>query len=206
MTKSQQKDNSTFLLKTSLRRKLLKMVDSPVVMETHGGRGKIFSACYTDIERGIVFEKNEEKSAILAMQRPTWSVYECDCEMAIRANVGSCLPVNFLDCDPYGEAWPVLDAFFQSERLFTSTLAIVVNDGLRQMLKINGGWRVKSLAEIVARHGNDSLYNNYLEVCQELLKEKASQRGYALTRWAGYYCGYQEQMTHYAALLSRDAG
>lgn len=159
-----------------------------------------------DIADGVVFEKNPDKTKVLAVQRPTWAVYECDCEQALAAGVGAHLPINFLDCDPYGEPWPVIDAFFQSDRLFPTTLAIAVNDGLRQKLKMNGGWNVASLEHIVSVYGNDALYANYLEVCRALLQEKASQRGYSLTRWKGYYCGYLDQMSHYAALFIRDAG
>lgn len=174
-------------------------------METHGGYGAIWWQCYQNIDDGIVFEKDPAKSATLAMYRPTWAVYECDSETAIAAGAGAHLPVNFLDCDPYGEPWPVIDAFFQSERPFPPTLAVVVNDGLRQKLKMNGGWNVASLERVVSKYGNAVLYKNYLEICQEMLQEKASQRGYTLTRWAGYYCGYMDQMTHYCGLFTRDA-
>jgi hypothetical protein len=185
---------------------LLKLVDNPVVMETHGGYGAIWNQCYMDIAQGVVFEKDADKTKVLAVQRPAWAVYECDCEMALAAGVGSHLPVNFLDCDPYGAPWPVLDAFFLSDRPFPPTLAIVVNDGLRQGLEMNGGWKVESLRDVVSVYGNNTLYANYLEICKELLQEKASQRGYTLTRWAGYYCGHAQQMTHYAGLFNRDAG
>lgn len=206
MATGKQKDNSTLLLKTSLRRNLLKLVDAPVVMETHGGYGAIWGQCYSDIANGIVFEKNANKTQVLAVQRPTWAVYECECEGALLAGVGAHLPVNFLDCDPYGEPWPVVDAFFGSDRPFPPTLAIVVNDGLRQKLKMNGGWNVASLEQKVSEYGNSALYRNYLAICKELLQEKASQQGYKLTRWAGYYCGHGDQMTHYAALFIRYAG
>ncbi len=174
-------------------------------METHGSYGAIWNRCYMDIAQGVVFEKDPDKTKVLAVQRPTWAVYECDCEQALAAGIGAHLPVNFLDCDPYGEPWPVLDAFFLSERPFPPTLAIVVNDGLRQKLKMNGGWNVESLRDVVATYGNNVLYANYLDICKELLQEKASQRGYTLTRWAGYYCGHAQQMTHYAGLFTRDA-
>lgn len=206
MTTGKKKDNSTYLLKTSLRKNLLRLIDKPIVMETHGGYGAIWNQCYMDVSLGVVFEKDPDKTRALAVQRPTWAVYECDCEAALLAGVGAHLPVNFLDCDPYGEPWPVLDAFFLSKRPFPETLAVVVNDGLRQKLKMNGGWNVASLEEVVSKYGNAALYKNYLEICREMLQEKASQQGYKLTRWKSYYCGYMEQMSHYAALFSRDAG
>lgn len=205
MSKTKQKDNSTLKLKASLRRNLLQEVAAPVVMETHAGYGHIFDECYRDVSEGIAFEMNQEKASFLAKQRPTWSVYECDCVSAIAAGAGAHLTVNFLDIDPYGQPWPVVDAFLGSNRNFPETLAIVVNDGLRGKIKINGGWDVESLAGIVSRYGTTVMYKNYLEVCQELIKEKTGQRGYTLTRWAGYYCGHANAMTHYAAVLTKRA-
>ena len=198
------KDNSTFLLKVSLRHNVLKEIENPIVMETHGGYGHIGARCYFGLPEGVVFEKDAAKSAALAQQRPAWAVYECDCIAAIHAGVGAHLPVNFLDLDPYGEPWPVLDAFFGSERRFPRRLAIAVNDGLRLKLKTGTAWATHSLQEAVQRFGNAAIYPRYLDVCRWLLAKKAGQRGYSLTRWAGYYCGHAEQMTHYAAVLERD--
>jgi hypothetical protein len=198
-----QKDNSTIRLKVALRRNLLKEIEKPVVMETHGGFGKIFTRCYSEIASGVVFEKDQAKASFLAKQRPTWAVYECDCLVALAGGVGSHLPINFIDLDPYGEPWPVLDAFLESERPFPDRLAIAVNDGLRQSLKMNGGWHVGSMESVVQKYGNDVLYDQYLNICKELLKEKAAQAGYHLRRWAGYYCGHADQMTHYAAVLEK---
>jgi len=200
-----QKDNSTLALKTSLRRNALKEIDLPVVMETHGGYGAIFANCYFGIVDGVAFESKPDKASALAKQRPTWAVYESDCVMAIRAGIGNHLPVNFLDLDPYGEPWPVMDAFFQSDREFPDKLVIVVNDGLRQKLKMNGGWDVGSMVDVVAKYGASQMSKNYLAICRELLEEKASQRNYTLTRWAGYYCGHADQMTHYVAILTKPA-
>lgn len=153
-----------------------------------------------------MFEKKPEKTNALVRQRPSWSVYECDCVAAIQEGAGSHLAVNFLDIDPYGECWPVLDAFLFSKRPFPSVLAIAVNCGLRQKLKMGGGWNVGSMSDVVARHGNDGLYKNYLEVAREMVQEKTGQLGYKLTRWGGYYCGHAQQMTHFAALLVSDVG
>ena len=190
-------------MKVSLRRNLLKEIDKPIIMETHGGYGHVWAECYFGVPNGVVFETDPAKSLTLAAQRPTWATYECDCIPAIGAGVGAHLPVNFLDCDPYGEPWPVLDAFFGSDRHFPARLAIAVNDGLRLRLKTGAAWSTHSLQEEVQRFGNTAMYPRYLDVCKWLLTQKASQRGYSLTRWAGYYCGYAEQMTHYAAVLER---
>jgi len=178
------------------------MTEPPIIMETHGGIGHLYKACYSQFEQGIVFEKDARKADILALQRPTWMVYETDCVMAIREGAGKELKINFVDFDPYGEPWPVIDAFLESERPKPNRLFFVVNDGLRQMVKATGGWNVNSLQEIVSEYGN-GLYDIYLEVCEELLKRKAAKAGYALSRFWGYYCGYAKQMTHYLAILEK---
>lgn len=198
-----QKDNTTYAKKVALRRKALSLVSDPVVMETHGGEGKLFRACYTQVDQGVVFEKNPEKSAILGRQRPTWAVYEGDCVACLKAGVGAHLTVNLLDLDPYGQPWPVLDAFFGSERPRPETLVVVVNDGLRQKVRYGGAWGTKSMREMVRKHGND-IYGVYLDVCAELMQEKAAQAGYRLDRFAGYYCGHIQNVTHYLAILKRD--
>lgn len=179
-------------------------LEHPVILETHGGLGKLYSRCYSSIPDGVVFEKNSDKSSVLARQRPTWAVYEADCISAMAAGVGGHLPVNFVDFDPYGEPWPAMDAFFEGLKPTVPRLVLVVNDGLRQKLKLTGGWDVESMGPVVERIGNHC-HEGYLEICKELVKEKAAKAGYALRRWTGYYCGFREQMTHYAAVLERAA-
>ena len=195
------KDNSTFRLKTLLRGNLLKEINAPVVMEAFGGYGRLWSRCYSHVEDGVVFEKNPKKTAVLARDRPGWSVYETDCVYAIREGIGSHLAVNFFDLDAWGDPWPAIEALFESTRPWPNTIGIVVTDGLRQGLRMNGGWNIQSMAEMVEKHGNQSLHDHYLDICKEMLTEKAGAIGYNLRRWAGYYCGHQKQMTHYAAVL-----
>jgi hypothetical protein len=175
-------------------------------METHGGFGRLYGACYTAAVDGVVFENNPIKAEYLAQQRPRWAVYEADCEKALRNGVGAHLEVSFLDLDPYGEPWPVMDAFFQTERPRAKRLALAVNDGLRQKLKMNSGWAVHSLEHVVRKYGNGQMYERYLEICRELVIEKAAIAGYSLKKWAGYYCGFNGQMTHYGAVLERSCG
>jgi len=193
-----QRDNSTCIKKMALRRRAVAMLDNPVVMETHGGAGKLFLACYTHVENGVVFEKNPEKSAVLGKQRPTWAVYEADCVHALSANCGAHLDVNLLDLDPYGEPWSAITAFFESDRPRSDKLVVVVNDGLRQAIRMGRA----CLTDVVARYGND-IHGKYLDVCAELLQEKAAQAGYSLRNFAGYYCGHASQMTHYIGVLTR---
>lgn len=197
-----QKDNSTFRQKVILRKAALDRIDKPVIMETHGGMGKLFTECYHGIGQGVVFEKKSARAAFLARQRPTWAVYEADCEAAIAAGAGAHLEINFLDLDPYSDPWPAISAFFESERPRAEKLLVVVNDGLRQKVRLGGAWSCASMLPIVQRYGNN-LHDVYLEACQEMMKEKAAKAGYALTAWAGYYCGHVKMMTHYLAVLER---
>lgn len=198
------KDNSTLLQKVTLRLAMLKRVDEPVIMETHGGYGRIWESVYSSYPDGVVFDKNPMAAAHLARQRPTWAVYEADCVGAIAQGAGAHLPVNVLDVDPYGDPWPTITAFFDSDRPRVDKLFVVVNDGLRHKVRMGSSWSVGSLASAVERYGND-LHDIYIDVCREMMKEKAVKANYTLTAWAGYYCGHAQQMTHYLAILDRQA-
>jgi hypothetical protein len=145
------------------------------------------------------------KASFLAIQRPTWRVYETAAELAVASGVGADLPINFVDVDPCGDPWPLLTAYFQSERVFPKRLAVAVNDGLRQKLKMGSGWHVETMKAAVAMFSNTALYPRYLEVCRWNLERLASSRGYRIVEWAGYYCGFGQQMTHFGALLDRAA-
>jgi len=193
--------------KVNLRLKALTELGAPaIVMETHGGYGHIWQRCYREIPRGAVLEIRAEDAEALARQRPTWAVYQADCVNALAGGVGAHFKINFLDCDPWGEPWPVITAFFSSKRPFPKRLALVVNDGLRRKLKLGGAWTVGSLSDVVRRFGNGRIYRDYLAVCRILVAEKAALAGYRIIRWAGYYCGERQQMTHYAAILERESG
>lgn len=201
------KDNSTLWDKVKLRRSALEQLSNPIVMETHGGEGHLFRACYSEFTHGVVFEKDPRKTAILAQQRPTWAVYEADCEVAIATGAGNHLPVNFLDVDPWGTPWPVIEAFFTSNRRFSETLHVVVNDGTRRVLgqqksASDQRWKTGALLEAAIEFGEE-LHSCYLDVCQCLLQSRAEKAGYCLSDWTGYYCGRADSMTHYWAILKQ---
>lgn len=197
------KDNTTFRRKLRLRRLALRVLgQTPVVMETHGGYGRLWLECYRDVVDGVVFEVDGHKADTLAEQRPSWAVYQADCVTALAGGAGAHLAINLLDVDPYGEPWPVLDAFFASERPRPNRMVVVVNDGLRRNVRFGFAWHVGSLAPIVERYGND-LFDRYLEACEEIMQQKAAQAGYAVSRFSGYYCGEKKNMTHYLAILDR---
>ncbi|PZV19197.1 MAG: hypothetical protein DCF22_00585 [Leptolyngbya sp.] len=202
MQQKGQKDNSTYYQKLRLRRSALAHIAKPVVMETHGGLGKLYQACYASVLQGVVFEKDPKRTGILAKQRPTWAVYEGDCVAAIAAGVGAHLEINLLDVDPYGEPWSTIEAFLSSDRPRAKQLHIVVNDGQKQKVQLTGGWNSASLKGLIDKYGN-GLSQHYLEACQILMHEKAALAGYAVSRWHGYYCGHGQQMTHYWAMLEQ---
>lgn len=201
-----QKDHTSLGRKVALRNNLLsdlrKMGAEPVVMETHAGKGAIFVRCYASIVDGVALERNQEKTEHLAWQRPTWSVYEGDSERMLAAGVGRHLPINFLDLDPYGASWPCLRAFFDSDRPFPPVMALAVNDGLRGGIKMTG-WRHLEPIIGVPLCQRDA-YERYLEVCQALVGQISGAQGYKIERWAGYYCGHNHDVTHYAAILRRE--
>ena len=59
----------------------------------------------------------------------------------------------------------------------------------------NGGWQLGEMdpGEQLEEYREHEL----------VLKEKAALAGYSLSRFAGYYCGHGQPMTHYLALLVR---
>lgn len=175
----------------------------PVVLETHGGMGKVFHACYSRLKFGAVFEEDAVKAEVLADQRPTWAVYEADCEKAIAAGACSHRRFDWLDVDPYGMPFKVIEGFLTSKRELPPVLNFVVNDGGRQKCSLGGGWDVSAFADLVARFGNHNMYRDYLQVAKEKIRQLAGVAGYELSRWKGYHCGSKGDMTHYWAVLTR---
>lgn len=200
-----QQDNRTYSQKVMLRQTALKLVDGvPVIMETHGGRGDVFSAVYTHVEQGVVFEIDPEKASRLATQRPTWAVYEGDCVTALAHGAGSHLEVNYLDADPYGSCWPTLRAFFSSKRPFAKRLVVVVNDGLRHASRGGSGWAKDDLAQMAERYGNHRLWELYpTRIVRELLEEAIEPAGYNVTFFEEYPTGVELKMVHFLAVLEK---
>lgn len=174
----------------------------PVVLETHGGFGDLYTRLYSGF-RGYVIEKDPERTEFLAKQRARqgWPVYEGEAARLLGAGLARKVGFDMLDVDPYGEPWPTLEAFFGSERAFQPRMAVAVNDGLRQNARVKGSWRVKSLKEFAKRYGNDKVRAHYLSICEEKLTELARSVGYSVEWWHGYYCGNLDDMTHYGAVL-----
>ena len=193
------KDNRFIIPKTRLRRLALqRLLDAPVILETHGGEGALFRQCYMDVKQGVVIEKDPRKTEILAEQRPTWAVYEGDSAELIQAGVGGHLPINFLDCDPYGAAFDVLEAFFSSDRPFPNRFMVVVHDGLQGRLRRFGGWDQPCLQPFIQQLGEAGLKKKYLAICRTLLRERAALANYEIEHFRGTTA---ERHTHYFAEL-----
>lgn len=199
------KDNSTIKRKVRLRVNALEELGlcRPIILEPFGGMGEIFKRCYSDVQTGLVVEKDQDKADVLARQRPSWIVLEGDAVKILSSIVANNMPFNFIDIDPYGQPWPVVDAIFGKGRAFSDRLVVVVQDGLRLKLKTGGAWAVKSMSNVVAKRGNDFILKNYLDIAKDLLCEKMDQDGFIIKKWAGYYTGSSNSMTHYAAVFER---
>jgi len=150
-----------------------------------------------------VFESNAKKVEHLAAQRPTWAVYECHAETALRGGVGFHLPVNFVDVDPYGEAWGVCEALFGNANHLPDRWALAVNDGLKRYLMLGRGWKSLAVKRFVGQLGNDGVVAEYLSICRILIDELAAEAGFWVSRWAVNSCGHGGQMTHFGAVLER---
>lgn len=182
-----------------LRQKLLAEFPDSFVLETNGGWGLLGQSLYSKFS-GCVFEKEGAKCEALCVDRPSWAVYEGDSIKLLTQGAASWFPINYIDIDPYGSPWDIVDAFLFSDRRLPDRLAFAVNDGLRNKLKTGSGWKVKQLADVVSAQGAEGLYQNYLGIAESLLGKKLAQRDYRITRWAGYYSG---EMTGYAAICER---
>ncbi len=197
------KQHTTFARKMALRRRILAEVRSrgePVIIETHGGWGRLWQALYADVPAGVVFEHNRLRAEHLARQRPTWAVYETDCVRALAAGVGSHLVPNLIDLDPHGSPWEALEAALVGLADLADPLWVVATDGLREKLRITGAWPLHALKEFVGEFGN-RLADVYLDVCKVKVGRLAALRRYTLDEWRGYYCGAGGAMTHWAARL-----
>lgn len=175
--------------------------DAPI-LETNGGYGRIYERCYFDRPIGVVLEKEEDKALALARQRPTWRVYCANALPVLRAGIASDLPFAFIDLDPYGNAFEYLDALFLPGRRFADRVQLVVNDGYRQKTRIRSEWQTPWMAPIVDKYGV-GVREFYLEVCRELVESRVSRVGFEVAHWVGWYCGMNDDMTHYWATLER---
>ena len=180
---------------------LSKLDAPPVILETHGGTGQLFLRCYRDVETGIVFETDSQKAETLVSQRPNWTVCENDCEWALGQGVGNHLRINFIDTDPYGQAWHVLQAFFGSEREHVERVILVAHDGIKTRIQKYGCHDLPVFHNVIDEIGNRQLYLNYLEVCHELLMETVAVAGYTVEGFGGFYSRHDADQTHFFAEL-----
>lgn len=202
------RDNGDLVRKVAIRLRVLGWLSragvAPVVLETHGGWGVLWSRCYREA-CGTVLEQRADKAAVLARQRPTWAVYQADVTRALTAGVAGHQVTTLLDCDPYGDPWPTLEAFFGSARPEASALGVVVTDGMGLKAKRGGLWRVASQRPVVERYGDRPLARR-VEIARERLADVAASAGYTLAEFGGWTCGHAGQMAHYAALLTHRGG
>lgn len=201
-----QLDNTTFSQKVMLRQTALRLLgdETPVILETHGGRGDVWSALYTHVVEGVVFDIDPERAEALARQRPTWAVYQADVEAALAAGAARHLVFNYVDVDPYGACWETLKGFFGSKRPFAARLVLVVNDGLRHKVRGGGAWNTAALEDVVRRYGNHAVFNLYPDVvARDLLVEAAALAAYTVTHFESYSAGHGQMMTHILAVLER---
>lgn len=198
-------DNSTLPEKVRLRRRILAHFQAaPLVLETHGGYGRIYERTWFKARAGVVFEKDPTKADHLARQRPNWAVYHGDCEKALAAGLARGTAFDIIDLDPYGQPFSVLNALALPGRAFPDEWHLVVNDGNRQKVQRGGSWHMQSLTAQVRKYGVN-LYPIYLQVARECVEEFANKIGFQVIGWSGHYAGKNDMMTHYWAVLRRRA-
>lgn len=198
-----QLDNSTIVQKVRLRNRVLAACPTPpAVLETHGGYGRIYERTWYKARAGVVIEKDEAKADHLCRQRPSWAVYQGNCEAALAAGLAKATPFDVVDLDPYGQPFNVLAALAIPGRVFPDVWHLVVNDGTRQAVMRGVSWHMDTLQNAVRRHGAN-LYPIYLQVARECVQDFAALIGFELTGWTGYYTGNNDMMSHYWSVLTR---
>ncbi len=203
------KDNSTLSEKVRLRRRVLEHCAAPpMVLETHGGYGRIFERTWWKARAGVVIEKDDAKVEHLCRQRPTWAVYQGDCETALEMGLAKTVAFDVVDLDPYGQPFNVLAALSLPGRKFPDEWHLVVNDGTRNATRrgANGkgsyAWTLGVMKTAILKHGPD-LYPIYLDVARECVEEFAAKIGFEVVGWTGYYTGAGDLISHYWAILRR---
>ena len=184
-----------------MRELLFREIENPVVMETHAGFGKLYERLYSHVVQGVAFEKDENKANVLAIQRPTWAVYNNDSKQMLEAGVGFHIPLNFFDLDPYGDPWPTLDALLMNADKLPDRFGVAVNDGLRRFVMLGRGGK-SSVASYLVRHGSQA-GEKYPKICQEIMADKLGKVGLELVKWAVHSSGHGGQMTNYTAVAER---
>ncbi|HEY9764651.1 MAG TPA: hypothetical protein V6D07_19140 [Trichocoleus sp.] len=206
---ARKRDNSAAAFKVELRNTAMQETLDPLILETHGGEGLMFTHCYAKAKRpGWVCEKDGNKCSELVRQRPDWHVFECESEALLEGCPTAFKGVNFVDIDPWGNPWEHMQALFVPERRLADRLQLVVHDGCRRFLAISKGggrdqrWRQGFFLMLSQRYGTN-LRDDYLEICQVSVAELAKKCGYRMAGWAGQYTGHDSHSTHYWATLLR---
>lgn len=196
------KDNGQIDNKLKIRQKALSLMDEdPFVLETHAGYGAIYARLYSGFY-GVAIEKNPSKIDHLVKQRVSWAIYEGDADK-VAGVISTVHPeINFVDIDPYGSPFNTLDAFFSGQVYKPKKIVIAINDGQRQKVQMGGGWAIHQLEQSIVKFGNHNAYKRYLDICADVIERKASEAGYSLTRFSGFYGGHNYNMTNYFAVLS----
>ena len=121
----------------------------------------------------------------------------------MKSGVGSHLEINFIDADPYGQAWQVLHAFFQSDRPRADRVVLVVHDGVRNRIGRYGASDIDVFQDVITKVGEIALYRNYIEVCEDMLTEMVETAGYTVESFGGFYSRKDKDQTHFFAELAK---
>lgn len=204
--KPKQQQSTHLGLKIALRAAVRAQVGAPFLLECYGGSGAMYRACWRACP-GVVLEKDPAYVGTLARERPTWKVYEGDTVAMLHAGLVAYLPITLVDCDPYGQPWPALEAFLMAQRVWQESWGLVVTDGGIQKIQLSGGWDMPGWEPYIQRYGN-GLMAHYLAVCRERLQDLVTSYGYDIAWWHGQY-GVGRHIAYYGAVLRRryrDAG
>jgi hypothetical protein len=130
MAKSKKKDNSSFVLKQSMRLYWKRRFNgSPKVLEGFAGEGRLWRSCWSDCE-GATIDKSRKAARCAAKERTRWAVYRGDTEAALASGWLGHVAWDTLDLDAYGSPWSFFRAYLLSKRERATTTRVFLTDGL----------------------------------------------------------------------------
>lgn len=191
-------DNTSLRFKVFQRNEVCVQIKHPRILECFGGYGVLYDRIWRKNDAtGAVIEKDAERARHLAEQRQKWVVVRGDCEIVLQAGFCDWLAFDILDCDPYGEPWKAIRAFF-GNRVYADAMFVVATDGL--VYDLQRGARSLMMRPFIEKYGREFVKVNYGMVAEELLTNIIKPRGFEVRDFKFHK---QNRLAHWTAKLER---
>jgi hypothetical protein len=132
------KHNSKVAHKLLVRQRVAGLLgNSAEILETFSGEGLMYDGCWSMFS-GACIDSDAAKARDSARSRPRWRTYCGDTGRALSAGWLSSVAFDVVDIDPYGEPWPYVRAFFDTERAMPDQWWLILTDGYWPQMNRSG--------------------------------------------------------------------